>query len=152
MTNLVLKPQVGLGREIDRMFDQFLTFPMTRFGARSHDHADADAEFTPRVNITDTKDKVVLTFELPGIDKKDIKVLLKDGNLIVSGEREFRSELKDENLIRTEIRSGKFSRSFSLGDAVRADSIVADYKNGLLEISLEKVEEIKPREIEVRVS
>ncbi len=152
MTSLVLKPGVGFGRDVDKMFSEFFSFPVNRFGACMGDQSCTESEFMPRVNIADTKDNIALTFELPGMDKKDIKVIVKDGNLIVSGEREFKSEQKDGRFVRTEIRSGKFSRSFSLGDEINADSVTADYKNGLLEITLAKLEEVKPKEIEVRVS
>ncbi len=144
MTNLVLRPFNGVSRDMDRWFNDFFGFPALQ--------SEADADFVPRVDIKDTKDNVVLTFELPGMEKKDIKVLVKDGNLIVSGERTFRSEQKDENCIRNEIRQGSFSRSFTLPDTVNSESISADYRNGMLEIKLAKIEEVKPKEIEVRVS
>jgi HSP20 family protein len=144
MTNLVLRPFNGATREMDRWFNDFFGFPALE--------SEGDAEFVPRVDIKDTKDNVVLTFELPGMEKKDIKVLVKDGNLVVSGERTFKSEQQDDNRIRSEIRQGKFSRSFSLPDTVNPENIGADYKNGMLEIRLAKLEEVKPKEIEVRVS
>ena len=144
MTSLMVRPFNGWTREVDRMFNDFFTVPAQR--------TDVEADFAPRVNIKETKDDIRLTFELPGIDKKDIKVLVSDGNLVVSGERNFRGEQEDENSIRTEIRSGKFCRTFTLPDTVNADSVSADYKNGMLEVKLAKLEEVKPKEIEVKVS
>ena len=131
-------------KDIDRVFSDFFSVPAFA--------NDPDAEFMPRVNIRDTKDNVILSFELPGMEKKDIKVIVKDGNLIVSGQREFRDEAKDDTFIRSEIRTGKFCRSFSLPETVNAESVGADYKNGILEIRLTKLEEVKPKEIEVKVS
>ena len=78
--------------------------------------------------------------------------MVKDGNLIVSGQREFKTEEKDETFIRTEIRTGSFCRSFTLPETVNAENIGADYKNGILEVRLAKLEEVKPKEIEVKVS
>ncbi len=144
MTNLVLRPFNGVGHEIDRMFNDFFRYPSI--------HSECEADYLPRVDIKDNKDNVTLTFEVPGMDKKDIKVVVKDGNLIVSGERNFKSEEKDENYVRTEIRQGKFCRSFSLPETVNADSVTADYRNGMLEVKLAKLEEVKPKEIEVKVS
>jgi HSP20 family protein len=95
---------------------------------------------------------LVLTFELPGMDKKDIKVQVKDSVLTVSGKRELKSETKEGNTVRSEIWSGSFSRSFTLPDSINPEKIAADYKNGLLEIRMDKLEEVKPKEIEVRVS
>lgn len=145
MTNICVAPvRRGLTRDVDRVFGDFFNFPAF--------WADSDTEFMPRVNIKESQDHIQLFFELAGMEKKDIKVLVKDGNLIVSGEREFKSEEKDENFVRTEIRAGKFSRSFSLPDTVSTEQISADYKNGILEVKLNKLEEVKPKEVEVKVS
>ncbi len=132
-----------LAREIDHMVNNFFNFPSLR--------ADDSADFMPRVNIRDTKDNVVLTFEVPGMEKKDIKVSVKDDVLTVSGQRTFKSENKDEGWVRTEISSGSFSRSFTLPDTVNTERVSADYKNGMLEIKLAKREERKPKEIEVNI-
>ncbi len=110
------------------------------------------SDFTPRVNIRETKDDVKLTFELPGMDKKDVKIMVAENTLTVSGERKFESETKDADFVRNEIFTGSFSRSFSLPDTINAEKISAEYKNGLLEVTLAKKEEVKPKEIEVKVS
>lgn len=142
MTNLVLKPN-RVTRDLDRFFEDFFSMPNGR--------TDTDGAFSPRVNIRETKDHVYLTFEVPGIDKKDIKVTVNDHLLTVSGRREFRAENKDENWVRIEMRSGQFSRSFTLPQTIDVEKIEADYRNGLLEIRLEKFDEVKPKEIEVKV-
>lgn len=138
---LMLRNRVG--HDIDQMFDNFFRSPMMR--------ADIDWDFMPRVNIKDTKDNVVLTFEVPGIDKKDIKVSVKDNTLTVSGERKGEDEERSDNYIRSEIYSGKFSRSFSLPETVDPGKIKADYHNGMLEITMAKTEKAKPKEIEVQI-
>ena len=142
MTYLV--PTNRISREIDNLFNSFFNFPGVR--------TERCCDFMPRVNIKDTKDDVTLTFELPGMEKKDIKVMVKDDVLTVSGERSFKSEEKDDGFVRTEISTGSFSRSFTLPDTVDGEKISADYKNGMLEIKLTKREEVKPKEIEVKVS
>ena len=142
MTYLVPRTN-RLSREIDSMFNSFLNLPSFR--------TDDAGDFTPRVNTRDTKDNVVLTFELPGMQKKDIKVSVKDDVLMVSGTREFQSEQKDDGWVRTEISNGSFSRSFTLPDTVNAEKVQADYRNGMLEVRLAKREERKPKEIEVNV-
>ena len=145
MTRALMRPfGQNWTRDFDRIFGDFFSAPTLV--------NDQEAEFMPRVNIKDTKDNVILSFELPGMEKKDIKVVVKDGNLIVSGQREFRQEEKDDTFIRSEIRTGKFCRSFSLPETVNAESVGADYKNGILEVRLGKLEEVKPKEIEVKVS
>ena len=145
MTRALVRPfGHGWAKDVDRMFSDFFGNPVVL--------NDSDSEFMPRVNISDTKDHVTLSFEIPGMEKKDIKVVVKDGNLIVSGQREFTTEEKDETFVRSEIRTGKFCRSFSLPETISADNISADYKNGILLVKLAKLEEVKPKEIEVKVS
>ena len=86
------------------------------------------------------------------MEKDNFKINVKDNVLTVSGERKDESEEKADNYIRSEIRSGSFSRSFTLPKTVDVDKINADYKNGILELTLGKREEAKPREIDVKVS
>lgn len=146
MTRLMVKPN-RIENDFDRLFNSFFNhgnFPV--FNSASQ------GDFNPKVNIVDSKDNINITFELPGMEKSDIKVLVKDNVLTVSGERKFESKVKDENYVRTEIHSGSFSRSFDLPDTVDGDNVSADYKNGLLLVTLAKKEEKKPKEIEVQVS
>jgi HSP20 family protein len=145
MTNICVRPNhAGVSRDFDRVLNDLFNFP-TAWAA-------PEAEFTPRVNIKESKDSIILMFEIPGMEKKDIKVAVKDGNLIVSGQREFKAEEKEENFVRTEIRTGKFSRSFTLPETVSTDKISADYNHGILTVTLAKLEEVKPKEIEVPIS
>lgn len=145
MTYLTVRPKRDLwGNEIDNWFEDFFRWPMRA--------QQSQAGFAPRVNIDETKEELKLTFELPGMDKKDIKVTIHDGLLMVSGRREFQEESKDDACVRREIHAGEFSRSFTLPDTVNPDKIQADYRNGLLEVKLAKLEEVKPKEIEVKVS
>ncbi|MEW5796361.1 MAG: Hsp20/alpha crystallin family protein [Candidatus Zixiibacteriota bacterium] len=145
MTYLTVRPRRDpWTTEIDNWFEDFFHWPI-----RMRDHQDG---FLPRVNVAETNDEVRLTFELPGMDKKDIKVTVQDGVLTVSGKRELKNESKGDSVVRREIRSGEFSRSFTIPDTVNSDKIAADYTNGLLEIRLAKLEEVKPKEIEVKVS
>lgn len=132
-----------ISREIDSLFNNFFNFPRVR--------TEAVCDFMPRVNIKENEDHITLSFELPGLEKKDIKVMVKDDVLTISGERNFKSEEKDDGFVRSEISSGSFSRSFSLPDTVDSEKVSADYKNGMLEVKLAKREEVKPKEIEVKV-
>jgi len=147
MRNLVLNPN-RIARDFDSIVNSF-------FNAPQH-NCENNSCSVPRVNIEETKDDVTLTFELPGMEKDNIKVVVKDEVLTVTGERKV--EKKDEQksdgeyFIRREIRSGQFERSFTLPDNVKTDSINADYKNGLLIVKLQKKEEVKPKEIEIKIA
>lgn len=143
MTNLILRPNRTF-KTFDNWFDNLFNYPTC--------DVESDCAFIPRVDIKDEKDRVSITFELPGLDKKDIKILVKDKVLSVSGERKFEKEEKKNGYIRSEIRSGSFSRSFTLPEYVDEEKIEADYKNGMLVVRMPKVEEVKPKEIDVKVS
>ena len=142
MRQLVLNPSFGT-REFENIFDGFFQNLST---------ASDSSNFVPKVNISEDDSNVRLTFELPGMEKGDIKVIVQDGILTVSGERKFEKKEETDKYVRSEIRAGSFSRSFTLSDTVNHETVSADYKNGLLEVSLAKKEETKPREIEVKVS
>jgi HSP20 family protein len=142
MTNVIVRPRRnGLHRA---MLDNF-------FGGPTYRWAD-ESEFRPRVDVKETENDISLRFEVPGIEKDDIKVVLDNRVLTVSGKREARKEEEGTEYHLTEIRSGSFSRSFTLPETLDAGKINADYKNGMLTITLAKAEEKKPKEVEVRIS
>ncbi len=103
----------------------------------------------PVVDMYDEDDKVVIKAELPGMDKKDIAIDVKDQVLTLSGERTYDNEVKEENYYRRERAYGKFQRAFSLPADVDSDKIKADFKDGLLEIEVSKPEKQKPKEITI---
>lgn len=141
MRNLICTPN-RTGLEVDRFINSF-------FGNVAFDSE--GGSFMPRVNVVEDNDQINLTFELPGLEKGDIRVVVEKNVLTISGERKLSEEKKETKYVRSEIRGGSFSRSFTLPDSVAADSIAADYKNGLLVVSLTKKEEQKPKEIDVTV-
>ena len=143
MKSLMKRPAEA-NRWLDPLFEDFFSAPalFNRW----------DSEFTPRVDIRETEDHMLMSFEVPGMDKKDIKVQIKDNVLSISGSRESKSEDSGENYVRREIKSGSFCRQFTLPRTVDTGSIKAEYKNGILEVRLDKLEEAKPKEIDIKVS
>ena len=109
--------------------------------------------FAPRVDIHEADGHYEITAELPGVDKKDIHVHVKDGVLTLEAEssREDKEE-KEGRVIRQERRYGKFRRVFQLPDDIKTDKIDASFKNGVLSVSLPKLETVKPKQIEVKIS
>ena len=103
----------------------------------------------PVVDMYDEDDKIVIKAELPGMDKKDIAIDVKDRVLTLSGERNTDNEVKEENYYRRERVYGKFQRAFSLPADVDSDKIKADFKEGLLKIEVPKPEKQKPKQITV---
>mgnify|MGYP003573847441 CR=1 FL=1 len=142
MTSLVFNP-TRLTSDVDKM--------VNRFFGRPTFHGDCECGFAPKVNIRDNKEDLRLTFEVPGMNKDDIKVTIQDNVLSVSGERKAETSENDGDWVRNEISTGSFCRSFTLPDTVNSDSISADYTGGMLEIKLDKLEEVKPKEIEVKI-
>ena len=103
----------------------------------------------PPVDVWETEDQLVLSFDLPGIPEEKIAVELEDNVLTVSGERERTTERSSERFYRFERRYGTFSRSVTLPQGVREDAIEAAYTDGVLEIRVPKPEEQKPKRIEI---
>jgi HSP20 family protein len=107
-------------------------------------------DFNPSVDIVEGENAFNIAFDLPGIEKNDINILVNEGLLTVKGERKV-TELSDEKYFRNfERPGGKFSRSFRLPDYVDENAIKASYKNGVLNLDLARKEEAKPRTIEVK--
>ena len=130
-------------RNLDRVFNDLLEFPVFRF--------ENSSSLTPRVNIRENDDQIAMTFEVPGMERDEIKISVKDHVLTISGERQTESEERGNGFVRTEFQTGSFKRSFTLPETVNQEKIAADYKNGLLTVTLPKLEEVKPKEIEVKV-
>ena len=105
----------------------------------------------PVVDIEETKNGYVIRAELPGLDKDQVKVVVEDGILTLSGERNLERTVEGKTFHRVERSHGTFSRSFTLPEAVNSESVEAKFKDGLLEIHVEKLEELLPKAIEVRV-
>jgi HSP20 family protein len=101
------------------------------------------------VDIYENEDTVVVKAELPGVDKEDIKVDLKDGVLTLSGQRSHEKEVKEENYYRKERAFGRFQRSFSVPTEIDPDKIKAEFKDGVLKVEIPKPEEQKPKKIAV---
>ncbi|HSY42612.1 MAG TPA: Hsp20/alpha crystallin family protein [Candidatus Acidoferrum sp.] len=107
--------------------------------------------WTPAFDVYEEKDNFVVKAELPGMKKEDINVSLHDGDLIISGERKSETKGEGTEVYRAERYFGKFQRSVSLPATVAANSVKAEYKDGVLTVTLPKSEEAKPRQIEVKV-
>jgi HSP20 family protein len=109
----------------------------------------SSSTWLPAVDVWETEDELVLSFDLPGIPEDAIAVELEDNVLTVSGERERTSEHSNDRFYRFERRFGTFARSVTLPPGVREDAIRANYSNGVLEVRVPKPEEQKPKRIQV---
>jgi len=140
----------GFGRlsnlrdEIDRLFE----VPLAELARTSQ----LLSGWTPALDLHEDKDNLFVKIELPGMKKEDINISLHDGSLSISGER--RSEEKTENteVYRSERFVGRFQRTVTLPAPIAVDKVKADYKDGILTITLPKTEEAKPKQIDVQVA
>lgn len=109
--------------------------------------------WSPAIDVSQDKDKVYVTVELPGMKKEEIDVSLHDGVLTISGEvkREEHEGDKKSDAFREERYYGRFHRSVTLPAEVDANKVSAVYRDGILEIELAKAETAKPKQIEVKV-
>jgi len=129
----------------NRLFTQ--VFP------RFFDEGDASmTTWMPAVDIYETEHALTLKAELPGVDPKDIEARVECGTLYLKGERKFEKESKKENYHRIERTYGSFMRSFALPTSVDADKVSAEYKDGVLTLTLPKKEEAKAKTITVQTS
>ncbi len=108
--------------------------------------------FSPRTAWRETESAFLLSFDLPGMDEKDIKIDLKDNQLTVQAERKHSFEKKEGDSVRTEKQYGLYSRTLDLPLNIDESSIEAEYKNGVLEVVVPKSEKAKAKTISIKGS
>lgn len=130
---------------MNRLFDQSL--PQSR-GAEGSLFT---GTWTPSVDIYETENSIVLKADLPEVNPADVDIRVEDNMLFLRGDRKMEKEVTEENYHRVERSYGSFARSFALPHTIASDRITAEYKNGVLRITLPKREESKPKQIKVAV-
>jgi len=138
-----MREMMNLQDRMNRFFDDPYFRPFFRGDEESL------GTWHPMVDIFDDGDKLVIKAELPGIDKKDISIDLKDRVLTLKGERSADNEVKEDRYYRRERTYGRFERSFTLPAGLDPEKIKADYKDGVLKIEVQKPEAEKPKQITV---
>jgi HSP20 family protein len=130
----------SLQSEVNRLFDTF-------FGGRPSNGA--RQRWVPAMDLVETDDHLVLKADLPGLERDDVNIEVKDGVLAVSGERKSEHEERADGYYRVERAFGGFSRSLSLPEHVDAERINASFDKGVLEVRIPKPEERKPHRVEI---
>jgi len=148
MTNLTrwdpFRDLISLREAMDRLFEESFVRPSGRRLALAEGGALA-------VDMYETDDDVVVKTALPGIDPDDVNVSITGNTLTIKGETKVQEEVEEENYVYRERRFGAYSRSLTLPAAVETDGAEAEYENGVLTLRIPKVEEAKPKAIEVKV-
>lgn len=136
-----------LRTRVDRLFNQMLG---DIWAGQSSAEEVSTRRWMPAVDIRETDEALILSAELPGMTKEDVQITLENQVLTLSGERKFEKEAKGENYHRIERSYGAFTRSFTLPTHVKTEKVDASFENGMLNVTLPKMEESKPRRISIR--
>lgn len=105
--------------------------------------------WTPAVDVFETKDAVVLKAELPGLSVEEVDVEVDDNVLTISGERVLKDSVEEGNYYRLERSYGSFTRSLTLPQGIKADEVSATFVDGVLEVTVPKADEVKPRKVAI---
>jgi HSP20 family protein len=132
-------------REINRMFDGFF-----RGSVREDDAIQASA-WMPAADVAEHEDTYEVRMEIPGVAKEDVRITIQENILTVRGEKKKEKETRGSRYHAVERSYGSFQRSFTLPSTVNADAIEAEYRDGILQMSLPKAEEARQKQIEVKV-
>ena len=132
----------SLQEQIGRLFNEAFE--------RSSDESSMTT-WTPAVDIYETEHELVVKADLPDIKPEELDIRVENNILTIRGERKFEKKVNENNYLRVERSYGSFSRSFSLANTVNSDAIKAEYKNGVLTLTIPKREEAKPKQIKVNV-
>ena len=133
-----------LRRDLDSLWDRI--FPEAPFFERYTTH-----EWLPTIDLTETKDKLVVKAELPGLEAKDVELTLTDDVLTIQGEKKEEKEEKDEHHFFVERYTGSFERQIRLPAHVKTGKVDAKFDKGVLTITLPKTEEAKKKAIKIKV-
>ena len=133
---------VDIQGEVNRLFDNVL-------GRPAPGGAPSGRAWLPAVDMHETKDDLVLKVELPGVREKDVAVSITGDLLTIKGERRWNDE--GHKLLHVERAYGQFERMIQLPMEVQGDKVKATYRDGVLEVTLPKAEELKPREIKIDI-
>ena len=128
--------------QINRLFNEAFD--------RTSDEANLTT-WAPAVDIYETEHELVVKADVPDVKPEELDIRVENNILTIRGERKFEKKVNEDSYLRVERSYGSFSRSFSLANTVNAEAINADYKNGVLTLSIPKREEAKPKQIKVHV-
>ncbi|YAF95047.1 MAG: Hsp20/alpha crystallin family protein [Nodularia sp. CChRGM 3473] len=132
-----------LQRQMNRLFESLIP---TTDGGESR-----GLVFVPVAELRETDDAIDLSLELPGLEAKDIDVEVTPDSVVINGERKSEARTEDQGVIRSEFRYGKFQRVIPLPAMVQNDQVQAEYKNGILHLSLPKAESEKHKAVKVNL-
>jgi HSP20 family protein len=139
-----LSELVSFRDAMERIFDDRFFKPMWI--------GNGERQAAPALDLYTTPEAVIAKVAMPGVKPEDVDVTIGDDLVTITGVFEEEKETSDSGYVHKELSKGKFSRSFSLPTAIKADAAKAEFRNGLLTLILPKTEEVKPTHVKVQVS
>ncbi len=130
-----------LRRQMDQIFDEMTTV-----------NRESQLTWQPAIEIKDTEDSVILRAEIPGVEGKDLDVRVTPKAVAIAGEHRYEKKAEDKGLFRTEFRYGKFQRVIPLPVAVVNDQVQAEFKDGILTLTLPKVAEARSSVVKINLA
>ncbi len=141
-----LLPASGFRTEMDRLFDSFFSDAPSVWGERG---GWPSLAWQPAMDVEETDKHVLVRAEIPGVKADDLDVSIQHGALVISGEKKESEERKESGYLYQERRYGSFRREITLPTAVDEQNVKAEYKDGVLHVTLEKSQEALPKKIQV---
>ncbi len=132
-----------LQREMNRLFDRFMP---------GGDGGRGVLAFMPSAEMEETADEIHLKLEIPGLEAKDFDIEVTEESISIKGERKSETKTEEKGVVRSELRYGKFERVIPLPAHIQSDKVKAEYKNGILYLTLPKVEAEKRKAVKVEVA
>ncbi len=137
-----LRDLLSIQDRMNRLFEQTLS------RSRAEERITAST-WSPAVDIYETPETIIMKADLPGLSREDIEIQIRDNTLSLRGERRFAKDVQQENYLRIERAYGAFQRNFTLPATIQQDEIRATFRDGVLELTLPKAEEAKPKKIAI---
>jgi HSP20 family protein len=137
-----LRDLLSIQDRMNRLFEQTLS------RSRAEERVTAST-WSPAVDIYETPETIIMKADLPGLSREDIEIQIRDNTLSLRGERRFAKDVQQENYLRIERAYGAFQRNFTLPATIQQDEIRATFRDGVLELTLPKAEEAKPKKIAI---
>lgn len=135
-------PFAAMQREINRVFDDFGRGSLTRWH---------DGDVSPRIDVAETDSTIEVTAELPGLDEKDVDVVLRDDILTIKGEKRSEREEKKKDYHLVERSFGSFARSIRLPFEADSEAVKANFTKGVLKIAINKPAQVKEKTVKIPV-
>ncbi len=137
-----LRDLLSIQDRMNRLFEQTLSRSRREEGITA-------STWSPAVDIYETPETIIMKADLPGLSREDIEIQIGDNTLTLRGERRFAKDVQQENYLRIERAYGAFQRNFTLPATVQQEKIRAIFRDGVLELTLPKAEEAKPKKIAI---